>query len=775
MLSARNSVAFLAAVLASLVAIAPGASASPGGDSANLLVNGDFESSIYGGCPGTCYTSCEFGTPGWTRGPSSIHTDLEQNLVSGQCGPYLPSGGQYRISVQGSVCCPCNNNGWIQQSVQLVPGSSYRIELDVLLDPFDVLRVTCDGAQFDLAPGGDIQQDQWSHVVLEFVAAAGNATLRIESIGQSGLPGCLSASSASVDNVVLAAVESPNAPRQWRVEDGGNGHWYASTSQTFTQFEQARSFADSVGGHLATLTSSAENSFAATVAPGELILGGYQDLKAVDYSEPSGGWRWVTGEPWSFTQWHPGEPNNGFQPDFRGEHYLLWWRYGDQASNNQWNDGGNDLEGTRWDSPLGAAALIEWDADCNGDGIVDYGQCRDGTLPDYNGNNVPDCCETSDGCCLVEGRSHWAVSILHPAGASESGAFAAKGTLQAGSASVGGSKRASLWNGAADTWISLHPAGTAASELWATNGSQHVGWVQLGGAQRASLWNGNASTWTSLHPQGATSSVAYAISGADQGGFATVGGVSVASLWNGNALSWVNLHPAGASSSVVFGVHGSQQVGSATINDVIRAGLWNGTAQSWVDLNPVGADYSRVWATNGIQQVGTATVGNLARASLWSGTAASWTDLSPAGSAGSRAYAMTDSQQVGYAIVGGITRASLWTGSAESWEDLHALLPPEFGSSYAYAISCDGARTYICGYGVNVETMREEALLWVRTAGRVCVSDINGDGVVGGADLGMLLSSWGPAATSNAADLDASGVVDGADLGRLMTDWGPCP
>jgi hypothetical protein len=753
MLSARNSVAFLAAVLASLVAIAPGASASSGDNSANLLVNGDFESSIYGGCPGTCYTSCEFGTPGWTRGPSSIHTDLEQNLVSGQCGPYLPSGGQYRISVQGSVCCPCNNNGWIQQSVQLVPGSSYRIELDVLLDPFDILRVSCDSSQFDLAPGGDIQQDQWSHVVLEFVAATGNATLRIESIGESGLPGCLSASSAGVDNVVLAAVESPNGPRQWRVEDGGNGHWYALISEV-DSWNSHRARALSLGGDLATLTSAEENNFVASqIANTDVWLGGVASLGSGCLLSS---WKWASGEPWQYTNWAPGEPNNCNETRL----VFAWTVPG------KWN---NHIESHPY------AAIYEWSADCNNDGIVDFGQIAAGILSDADANGVPDCCETSDGCCLVEGRSHWTVSILHPAGASESGAFAAKGTLQAGSASVGGSKRASLWNGAADTWISLHPAGTAASELWATNGSQHVGWVQLGGAQRASLWNGNASSWTSLHPQGATSSVAYAISGADQGGFATVGGVTMASLWNGNALSWMNLHPSGASSSVVFGVHGSQQVGSATIDGVIRAGLWNGTAQSWVDLNPVGADYSRAWATTGTRQAGTATVGNLARASLWSGTAASWTDLSPAGSAGSRAYAMTDSQQVGYAIVGGITRASLWTGSAESWEDLHALLPPEFGSSYAYAISCDGARTYICGYGVNVETMREEALLWVRTAGRVCVSDINGDGVVGGADLGMLLSSWGPAATSNAADLDASGVVDGADLGRLMTDWGPCP
>ncbi|MEY3026537.1 MAG: Dockerin type domain, partial [Planctomycetota bacterium] len=40
----------------------------------------------------------------------------------------------------------------------------------------------------------------------------------------------------------------------------------------------------------------------------------------------------------------------------------------------------------------------EWSADCNGDGIVDFGQIRAGELADANGNNIPDCCEGSYPC-----------------------------------------------------------------------------------------------------------------------------------------------------------------------------------------------------------------------------------------------------------------------------------------------------------------------------------------------------------------------------------------
>lgn len=51
--------------------------------------------------------------------------------------------------------------------------------------------------------------------------------------------------------------------------------------------------------------------------------------------------------------------------------------------------------------------------------------------------------------------------------------------------------------------------------------------------------------------------------------------------------------------------------------------------------------------------------------------------------------------------------------------------------------------------------------------------DVDGDGDVDGADLGVLLGAWGPADAGAAADLDRDGDIDGADLGRLLGDWGP--
>ena len=45
--------------------------------------------------------------------------------------------------------------------------------------------------------------------------------------------------------------------------------------------------------------------------------------------------------------------------------------------------------------------MFEWSADCNGDGIVDYGQILDGTLTDADCNGIPDECEGA--CCIGDG------------------------------------------------------------------------------------------------------------------------------------------------------------------------------------------------------------------------------------------------------------------------------------------------------------------------------------------------------------------------------------
>jgi hypothetical protein len=53
-----------------------------------------------------------------------------------------------------------------------------------------------------------------------------------------------------------------------------------------------------------------------------------------------------------------------------------------------------------------------------------------------------------------------------------------------------------------------------------------------------------------------------------------------------------------------------------------------------------------------------------------------------------------------------------------------------------------------------------------------CPHDLNSDGAVDGADLGLLLGNWG---NPGASDLNNDGTTNGADLGLLLGAWGACP
>ncbi len=65
------------------------------------------------------------------------------------------------------------------------------------------------------------------------------------------------------------------------------------------------------------------------------------------------------------------------------------------------------------------------------------------------------------------------------------------------------------------------------------------------------------------------------------------------------------------------------------------------------------------------------------------------------------------------------------------------------------------------------------AAAWYIDADEAILGDLNGDGKVGGADLGILLAAWGdcPDPGDCPADLNGDGQVGGADLGILLANW----
>lgn len=53
-----------------------------------------------------------------------------------------------------------------------------------------------------------------------------------------------------------------------------------------------------------------------------------------------------------------------------------------------------------------------------------------------------------------------------------------------------------------------------------------------------------------------------------------------------------------------------------------------------------------------------------------------------------------------------------------------------------------------------------------------CPADLNGDAIVNGADLALVIAAWGTAGT--AADINNDGIVDSGDLAMVLAAWGPC-
>jgi len=186
--------------------------------------------------------------------------------------------------------------------------------------------------------------------------------------------------------VVSAASAQTTQAVEWKVSEGGNGHWYASHAAP-KQWIDAKLAAEGLGGHLTTITSPAEMAFVFSVSgPYPHWLGGKQFPGSC---EPICGWTWVTGEAWGYSNWSPAEPNN----------------MGNQDTLKMYEDG-------TWDDTCGCESqryLVEWESDCNSDGIVDYGQVRGGTFADFNGNNIPDCCERGEPCVLGNYPVEWKV------------------------------------------------------------------------------------------------------------------------------------------------------------------------------------------------------------------------------------------------------------------------------------------------------------------------------------------------------------------------------
>ena len=515
---------------------------------------------------------------------------------------------------------------------------------------------------------------------------------------------------------------------EWPVSSGGNGHWYRLVTGPCRTWIAARDSALADHGYLATISSAAEGLRMRTLGSNLAWIGLYQDRGATDYAEPAGGWRWVSGEPLSYTNWRTSsnEPSNGGGiEDFA--HIDL--------NAGTWND-------TRGDDCM--SFFIEYDADCSGDGIVDYGQIVSGQLADANGDGQPDCCASQIGCDgEYDVPSEFATVQLAIDAAPMTGGTIVKlaaGTYTAGF-SLNGKDLIVRGDGPATTIIDgatatgsvvTFPGGEPATAgiegLTIRNGlvgspaNPPFGMTLVGGGLRT--FNSNAFVRNCI--------IENCRAGFGAGIYAYGGSI----LIDGCVFRW-NQSQADGGGVMVF-----------RCDTLVRSSLFLS--------NLCGAfgpgDASAFKAVGGRVLGGLTTMQDCEvrqNSATTNGAAIVWFE-DAFGIPG--VFNLTDcivSENSSPAGAGGLSAVA--GASVSNCVLLDSILCDNTQSNVSGLVTIAGT-TEICD----------------------CLPDLYADGVINAADLSILLTQWGGGANSS-GDLDHDGVVSAPDLAILLDAWGACP
>ena len=510
-----------------------------------------------------------------------------------------------------------------------------------------------------------------------------------------------------------------NYPVEWRVADGGDGHWHRMAgSEGGSGISYYRLQASGIGGELGSANSAPESAQFVRLLRGSgdsYVLGGFQ---AAGASEPNGGWAWFDGSEWAFTNWLPNEPS-----DSGGiEDYLA------ANPDGRWNDVAASVNLPRF--------VIEWSADCNNDGVVDYGQILRGQLADVDANGVPDICEP------------YAVPREYPTiqaaiDAVPTGVFGwvsvAAGTYNE-SFSLNGKNV--IVRGAPNNATILDGTGLATS-LARFTGNEPA----TAGVENLVFRNGTAGS--RLFPK-ATFTVGGAVYGLNSAAFirncrfeqneADFGGGVYLFRCDAAVEGCVfagNEALTDGGGFFAYECSGSVRATDFTANICGASGSGNGGAFKTVGARAAGGVFllEDCSLTANISGVDGAAVHHFENSSI--------------GIAGG--LRIVDCQITGNTSV---------VGAGGVRND---------GPQSALALAgttnvCTNLRSNISGPYLI------EGLVTVCD----CNADITGDGLVNGGDLGVLLSAWGVAPPSGDGDVNHDGLVNGSDLSMVLSSWGAC-
>jgi hypothetical protein len=384
--------------------------------------------------------------------------------------------------------------------------------------------------------------------------------------------------------------------------------------------------------------------------------------------------------------------------------------------------------------------LVEWSADCNSDGIVDYGQILLGTLPDANTNGIPDTCESSVTVPTDYPTIQAAIDAT-PAGTARTINVLA-GTYNQSFALNG---KNVVVRGAPGNATILNGTGLTTSIARFTGGEPATA-----GLENLVFRNGTVgsrftpkSTFTIGGAIYANNSNAFVRSCRFENCRADFGG---AIYQYQGTMDWDDLEFVGntanneGGAALVYNVTGSATTCIFTGNQCGVVGPGSGSA-----FKAVGA-----FATGESVVLENCTISN--NIALDFGAAVEFYEHVK--------FNPGVLRLVGCTINGNTSGDPIANGPA----GLRVL-----GSQSSCVLS---GGTSICGNATD--NVVGPYLIEGSATVCDCEADMSGNGQVDAADLSILLTVWGTSPTDGQGDLNHDGFVTAADLSAMLTLWGPC-
>jgi hypothetical protein len=587
--------------------------------------------------------------------------------------------------------------------------------------------------------------------------------------------------------VINGAAQAQQAV-QWRVQDGGNGHWYqVVTAPEPLSFNALMALAASRGGHGVSVGSEPEWRLVCSIIKQIWAGPGLPSGVAIGARCQSGVWSWVTGEAFSYQSWGgQGCPTGPYPNNGASAKFIITPSCPDSPADDIY----------RWDDYIDESTrcvAIEFDADCNADNIVDYGQILDGQLADANGNNVPDCCDQGQACP----RSHL-VPLQYPtinsaiAAARDGDTVIVDPGVYFEIVSFGGKAvRLRSRDGAGVTRITRPPESPSSPTILFNNaegpGSQLVGFTITGGT----------GVFTNVFPPPLSD------------GYQLGGGLYIVGASPTVTNCVITDNHCGTYFSRGGGIYvagGSPRIEHCRIsNNTANGGYGSGAGIYVANGEPTLKDC--VLTGNSVSSYHSGNCGGIAVAG-GSPTFIECRINGNSASGGVGGMCVGPSTTLARVYVGPINGPTPYAGSfidaggndldgdcngngvadnvdlsnGTSMDADQDLMPDECLCRHSPCPDADGDG--VPDSSDNCPTTPNPAQVDCDAdgigdscddqSGCNCTGDLTGDGMVDGADIGQLLSSWGYCGATCPHDINRDGKVNGADLGLLLSGWGAC-